>query len=280
MGKAIAGTVWEVSLGKFDAAKAKLLNQLGERGAEVFERLNEDPDYCYRVAKAMVYGLQDWRPRLSADEIGTKFGRAVTILGQDFISPMDIFLGMGMTYGTDQVAMLAEMMPTEEVLKWLAANEYMLVAGPPTAMSLLDIRAKKSELFYSKTDDAWYCQQEQKFVRDDKVGEGWLALRKTVVPRSANKTWEEQQKLLFAEERVPNAAEVAWGVITYKAVRNEFLLPLIYARTSSVSADGRRVSVGDFAAAGLHVAGYWGDLHSADLGLAGARLPAGKAGKF
>ncbi|MFH0814610.1 MAG: hypothetical protein V1902_00745 [Candidatus Falkowbacteria bacterium] len=196
---------------------------------------------------------------------------AAEILGKNFINAAEIETAFGMKYTAEQLAILAATMPPEKVLREMAANEYMLVAGPPQAMSMLDVRAKKPELFYSKADDGWYCKQEQTFARDDKVGEGWLALRKKVVPNSTDKTWGEQQKLLSAEERVPNAAEVAWGVIAYKAVRDEFLLPTMYARTSSVSALGVHVLIGYFDAAGLHVYYYWYDDRDDGLGLAGAR---------
>ena len=193
------------------------------------------------------------------------------ILSRDFINAAEIEVAFGMKYEAEQLAMLEDSMPSEEVLRWMAANEYMLVAGPSSEMSLLDIRAKKLELFYSKVNDVWYNAEEQKFSRDDKVGTGWLGLRKTVALNSANKTWEEQCKLLTAEERVPNAAEVTWGLIAYKAVRNEFLLPAMYARTNSVSAHGTHVDVGYFDVAGLCVNFCWdGSRGDKGLGLAAA----------
>ena len=78
----------------------------------------------------------------------------------------------------EQLAMLEQTMPTEEVLRWMVTNEYMLVqttgdnvpAGYPR---------EKLELFYSKGNDVWCNAEEQKFSRDDKVGTGWLGLRKT-----------------------------------------------------------------------------------------------------
>ncbi|MFH0814503.1 MAG: hypothetical protein V1902_00195 [Candidatus Falkowbacteria bacterium] len=205
-----------------------------------------------------------------AERVGGEL--ASEILGKDFINAAEIEAAFRMKYEAEQLAMLEDSMPSEEVLRWMAANEYMLVAKPPTEMSLLDVRAEKRELFYSKTDDGWYCKQEQTFARDDKTSAGWLALRKTIVPNSQSKTWEEQQKLLTKDERVPNAAEVAWGVIAYKAVRNVFLLPTMYARTSSVSALGFHVDVGGFVVAGLDVC-VWFDCYVGRLGLAGARLP-------
>ena len=196
--------------------------------------------------------------------------QAVKILGKDFISPQEIEAAFEMKYTAEQLAMLEATVPGDEVLKWMVANEFMLVAGPPTAMSLLDICVKRPELFYANGNDAWYNASEQKFVRNDKIGTAWLGLRKTIVPRSTSKMWNEQKALLSKKERVPNAAEVTWGVIAYKLARDEFLLPSIYARTNSVSVDDSHVSVGYFSVACLSVVSYWSNPILVTVGLAAA----------
>jgi hypothetical protein len=146
----------------------------------------------------------------------------------------------------------------------------MLVAGPPKAMSILDIRALHKPFFYSK-EGGWYAERSEKFARNDKAEPVWIALRKEPVADSRNKDWNEQQALVTDPMVVPNAAEAAWGVTTYKAVRGVYLLPNVYVRTSSVVSDGDRVGVGDFDDIGLFVYCYWDDFRLSFLGVSASR---------
>ncbi|MDD3531408.1 MAG: hypothetical protein PHV99_02355 [Candidatus Pacebacteria bacterium] len=194
---------------------------------------------------------------------------ARTILGKDFISPEDIMKSRrGFIYTDDQLAQYGDTVPSQEVLEWCRDNDYMLVAGPNRPMSLLDVRDLKRDHFYSK-EGGWYA--EQKFAENDKVDTRWVMLRKGPVLNSTSKNWNEQQTLLSETEVTPNVAGVAWCVTTYKAVRNVYLLPGVYVRTSSLDSDGVRVSVGSFDARGLRVSGGWGGRRGDGLGLASSR---------
>jgi hypothetical protein len=195
---------------------------------------------------------------------------ARTILGKDFISPEEIAQARKLTYSDDLLQHFAETLPSEEVLQWLRDNGFVLIAGTPNPMSLLEVRNLNAQLFYSK-EGGWYAEPKQKFSRDDKVTAEWLMLRKTIVPNSTSKTWGEQEKLLSEVECVPNAPEATWGITTYKEIRNVWLLPDIYARTSSVDSDGGRVIVGYSAVGGVSVRNDWGGDRYDDLGVSSAR---------
>jgi len=179
------------------------------------------------------------------------------ILGDDFISPEEIAAARGLTYTDDQIAELESTLPDRETLEWLRRNDFMLVAGSPREMSLLDIRELERSYFYSK-EGSWYNNESEKFARNDKVTCRWLMLRKGIVPNSTSKTWSEQEKLLSDLEVVPNAAEMIWGMTVYKVVRGVYLFGNVYARTSSVDSFGARVGVGVFVGDGL-VVSYWND---------------------
>ena len=196
---------------------------------------------------------------------------ARTILGKDFISPEEVAESRrGVVYTSSQLSWFGDNLPTREVLEWCRDNGYILVAGPPKALSLLEIRELNRDYFYSK-ESGWYAEVQQKFSRDDRVLGQWVMLRKGPVPNSTSRIWDEQQPLLSGLEIVPNAAEVIWGITTYKAVRNVYLLGGVYVRTSSLDAYGYRVRVGDFDADGLVVI-YWDDgRRYGFIGLASAR---------
>lgn len=201
----------------------------------------------------------------------TGYKLAAAILGKDFITPEEIASARpGIVYTEAQLEEFESTLPSREELDWLRDNGFMLVAGPPRDMSLLEIRDLKNEYLYSKTG-GWYSNDKERFSRDDKATTKWLKLRKGPVPKSTSKNWNEQQALLSEIEYVPNAAEATWTVTSYKAVRGTYLLPNVYVRTSSLDSDSHRVVVGGFDAKGLYVYYYWDDTRYGGIGLASAR---------
>jgi hypothetical protein len=206
--------------------------------------------------------------RLSAKQ--PDYTLAKQILGDDFITPEEIDKVRGVGYSPEQIGFLAGSIPSEDTLRWCKNNGYAIMATPPAALPLLNIRSIQVDLFYSKTG-GWYKEDKEKFSRKDKTSPGWLAIRKDIVPNSTNKTWNEQQTLLLDVEYVPNAAEAAWFITTYYMVHGVRLFERIYVRTSSLDSDGFHVLVGDFDAKGLDVLNLWDDLRHDNLGLASAR---------
>jgi len=190
------------------------------------------------------------------------------ILGEDIIFPEEIAKARGLSYSEEQVKHLDSIFPPVEVFHWCKTNNYAIVASPPDPMSLLDIRLLKSDLFYSRSS-GWYA--DRNFAKNDRTTVGWLAIRKDIVPKSTNKNWEEQIRLLANEERIPNAGEFAWFITTFYEVRGIRLFERIYARTSSVDSGGGRVPLGFFDSCGLDVNDWWDVPRNDDLGLASAR---------
>jgi hypothetical protein len=196
---------------------------------------------------------------------------AQSILGTDFITPEEVANARGIVYSAEQLELLAGNIPPAETLRWLKDNDFPLMPCPPDAKSILDVRAIKPAHFYSK-EGGWYTGEKETFARDDKTSGGWLAIRKTPVPKSTNKNWDDQQKLLSGIEHVPNAAEVGWFVTTYFEVRGVRLLENVYVRTSSRGSGGSRVVVGRFDSEGLGVgSGCWDGNRDSVLGVASAR---------
>ena len=193
---------------------------------------------------------------------------AKSILGGDFITAEEIMVARpNVVYSTEQIAKLAETIPSEDILRSLKENGYGLMPQPPKAMSLLAIRSAKSAHLYSRTE-GWYANQ--KFAQNELTGTGWLAVKKTSVNGSTNKNWDEQNKLLTNAEYVLNAAETSWFITIFFDVRGVRLFEKGYVRTSSLDSDGNHVIVGSFDAEGLGVSGIWGSRRGDILGLASA----------
>jgi len=201
----------------------------------------------------------------------SRYELAHDILGNDFITPYDIARARNVFYLSAQLVEFENTLPSREVLKWLKVNNYILIAGPPVSLSLLGVRRQNEALFTYWNGEGWYAMSGEDFSRRDLVTPVWLALRKTPIPGSVDKTWSEQLELLSDSERVPNAAEVAWGLTTYREVRGVYLMGNVWVRVSSVSSSGNRVYVGVFNSIGLSVHDWLDSFHYPFLGLSSVR---------
>jgi hypothetical protein len=198
------------------------------------------------------------------------------VLKEDFISPMEIEACRGLVYPDADLRRLRTRLPDHQGLEWCRDNGMVLMAGPPTPMTMLDVRSVHADFFYAKgpeqDDDGWYDEANEEFARTDKVEAlYWIAFRKELVEDSLNKTWPDQAALIADPMMLPNAAEVTWVLTTFKAVRDIYLLDEFYVRTSSTSSLSGRVCIGDFGTDGLNVYNYWGDDCCPRLGVAASR---------
>jgi len=197
---------------------------------------------------------------------------AYKILGEDFIPPEEIMRSRkrkGVIYTDEQLTQFKKTVPTREALEWCLNNNYMLVAGPNRPMSLLEIRAIRNGYIFPRNGGR---DANQKFFQKDKVKTKWYMIRKNPVPESTSKSWKRQQNLLSDAETVPNVAEFAWAVTTYKAVRDTYLFGEIYVRTSSTDSDGDRVSAGHFINEDLFIGSHWDSYYNDNrLALSSAR---------
>lgn len=184
----------------------------------------------------------------------SKYDLARIILGSDFISPEEIEEAYKITYSDDMLQHFNATLPSEKVIRWCRKNNFMLIAGPPTPMSLMQVREFNLELVH-QTWTKWYEEPKEEFSRADKVNAKWLMLRKKIVPHSTSETWGDQLNLLSKVEYVPNVSEAVWGITAYKKIRDVFLFPDVYARTSSADSSGRNVKVGFFGKHGFFAAG-------------------------
>jgi hypothetical protein len=233
-------------------------SKLDDDGAQ---RLNEHPGFKTYLTD----GIRRFSMNLP------DYTLAQSILCNDFITAEEVMRAPGdFAYTDEQVRLLSETIPSEDILRWCKENSYAVMPAPRSPLSLLNVRELHSNNFYTKSG-GWYANQ--KFASDDRTGSGWLAIKKTPVQNSTSKTWDEQNKLLSGVERVPNAAEMSYFIMTYFAVRGVRLLENVYVRTSSLDSDGYRVLVGDFGAGGLDVSDYGDDDRNSDVGVSAARKP-------
>jgi len=178
--------------------------------------------------------------------------RAREIMGKNFFGIEQAVQHFGVTPTEEQLKILSEIPFSEAVLQE-TKDSHVLVAVFP--LSILEVRemVKGKGLFFSQD---WY--DNQKFAQDKGVV-GWMLIRKTSVPNSTNKTWEEQLALLTKEE-VPTAQAMVYTIIGHYLATDERLFENIWVRTSStlsLGSDGRCVGLGGFDTDGLGVFDDW-----------------------
>ena len=198
-------------------------------------------------------------------EPSTSQKRGREIMGKNFFGVEEAIKHFGVNPSKQPSAYLAEVPFAESVLE-ACRDTHILVAVFP--MSILDIRGacKDQGLFYNQD---WY--NKEAFAKDK--GEiGWHLIRKTPVPESLNKTWDDQQQaLLGKDDETPKAVVMVYIIIGHYKATNERLFEKVWVRCSSLDSDGHHISVGCFGAKGLVVYDYWNDCRSVGLGLASAR---------
>ena len=248
----------QVPAGDINAANQRLWVAIGDNAEEVAARINTDPAFVANIARLMVNG---------GYEPSTSQKLAREIMGKNFFGIEEAIKHFGVNATKQQLAYLAEVPFSEEVLK-SCKDTHVLVAVFP--LSILDIRgiAKKQSdrtLFYSQD---WY--DKQAFAKD-KGEVGWQLVRKEPIANSTSKTWSDQQALLSKDEETPTARIVVYTTVGHFLATGERLFEKIYVRCVDLSSGGGRVRVGRFGAEGLSVNG-WNDVdRDDDLGVSAAR---------
>jgi hypothetical protein len=184
-------------------------------------------------------GFQALLLKLASRDVHTLYDEPREILGEDFIAPDEIMRAReGIVYDEQAIQGLMTSLPSKEVLESCRKNNFMVVAGPPRSLSFLEVLNTKP-FYVPKYNRNRYSDDTRRgdhaFTRNDKVDLGWLIIRKDVLPGSTGKTDEQLRDMVSSFEAIPNIAEVAWAIGTYKAVRDVRLLSDCYTLTSSIT---------------------------------------------
>ena len=173
----------------------------------------------------------------------TSQNRAREIIGRNMFGIEEAIKHFGVNPSKQQLAVLSEIPFTEGTLEE-CKNTHVLVAVFP--MSILDIRGK-AKLFYYQS---WY--NKESFAKD-KGDVSWQLVRKTPVPNSTSKTWQEQQALLSTNEETPTARVMVYTIIGHFLATGERLFEHVYVSCSDIVSFGDLVGVGFFVSYGLVV---------------------------
>ncbi|MBN1584913.1 hypothetical protein JW899_00925 [Candidatus Uhrbacteria bacterium] len=231
---------------------------------------NQDKEARKRLAAFMNAGCPDFVKQKQSLEGWDESNLAENIFGGRFVSVAEAAKAWKgkLKYGRRLSARLNEALPGAEALRGISGS-HVLVPLPPRPMSLIEMRDLAPGMF--RSDNCWYEDGGEKFFRNDRTGEGWIALLEGPVSGSLDRPWDRQEKMVPAggPDTIPNAPSFAWALLTYLRARNIRLFTPFYGRTSSVASSNFPVGLG-FDADGLNLVSYW--VGHPGVGVASARI--------
>ncbi len=257
----------EIPAGDINAANQRLWVSIGSFASEVVAAINANPAFADQMAIHIVtsaYDLGVVDKSMSMTSLNPQWLKARNIMGENFFGVEDVIKHFGVNPTKQQLAVLAEIPWSEEVLI-SCKDTHVLVAVFP--LSILDIRGharKQSDqtIFYSQD---WY--NKQPFAKDK--GEiGWQLVGKVPVAKSIRKTWNEQQALLSKDEETPKAQVVVYTMVSHFLNTGERLFEKFYVRCADLdSEEGSHVYVGHFDTCGLSFDPWFDNLPYVHIGL-------------
>lgn len=146
-------------------------------------------------------------------------------------------------------------------------DTHVLVAIFP--LSILDINGMIEQRIFVIRECPWYIKED--FAKDR--GEtGWCLVRKTPVPGSTSKEWDEQLALLGENEEIPSAQIMVYTIVGHYFAEGERLFKDVCVLTSSDDSNGDPIGVDNFEdRLAVQVWGRGG--HSDHVGVASVRKP-------
>ena len=114
-----------------------------------------------------------------------------------------------------------------------------------------------------------HADAEETFAHNEKTGFGWMAAKKSPSV-STSPNWDKQNKVISSgrgQGRMPNVAEMAWFILMFKELRDIWLFPKIYVRTSSTAANGNPVFIGICNSYGIGIVNHHGTSCGGSIGV-------------
>lgn len=204
--------------------------------------------------------------------------RARKIMGRNMFGVKEAVKHFSVSPSTQELAYLADIPFSEETLSACRYSHVLIAIFP---LSIFDIRNKVDPTLFDNPHagsdtyhDSW--GSEEAFATDcGKIT--WHLVRKTPVPNSTEKTWQQQQLLLGMNEKTSSARVVVYTMLGHflsSGDRRERLFDRTpYVRCSDILAQGRHVVVGGFEGptSGVAISNYSDNDPLCTLGVASVR---------
>jgi len=246
---------------------AKFLNAMAKVGAPLdhFTSLIECVASRRNLAEYFTLGCPKVDANGVVDTKPTAYDLARHILVDDFITAEEIMKVRKVVYTDEQLETLYDSLPSMDAIISYRANNFFLLPNPSVAMSLINVLVLKEKLFHF--EEKFYAQHV--FAIEDKTEVAtWIAVCKEIIPNSQIDKLKERRKLVFGIEQIPNVAEIAWALTTYKEVRGTYPMKMSsFGRTSSISSGIGHVIVAAFADLGIVADDFLNEELGVDVGV-------------
>jgi len=189
--------------------------------------------------------------------------RAKEIIGKNFFGVEDWSAFYGVKFSEEQISEAAEFPWGEDILnstcpfcRNVVKHCHFAFLGlesingePLTIMKLQKLHPATGQPRFNV--DAWYSKEE--FAREATMDFRWYLIHKSMIPKSRNKTYDDQEAILTTDYEVPSAVtEVTKDLLVFRKT-GTFVNSTRWARCKCVTSDGGRVVVGFFGKHGLTI---------------------------
>lgn len=268
------GTVWTVPVGKHNTAMSKLYNNLGNQGASIIIQLDEDDRFNKKVSDFMLR-------RGVEPSVDQRIARA--IMGKNYFGPEDWIASFNARFTKKQLREVSHFPWNEEILmstcplcgKIVRDCHFAHVGletiqdGPLSIVKFRGFYPETSQPKFYAYGNAWY--NDQNFATATTLQLGWYLTHLEIVPKSENKTTQDQMAMLPPEYEMPSAIEETMKSVHYYRKTGKYVNSNRYARCKDVTSDGDRVNAGVFDANGFHLSYFADDICDDDIGVGASR---------
>ena len=167
-------------------------------------------------------------------------------LGDRFVTAKEIADALELYYRADQLQRQEQTLPDPRIIESLKEDGYVLIAGPPVDMTFDTFIQSKLRFYLEELKTRWMddrLNHKQESWRSDECATcKWYAYRNGIIPRSSNRSYRSQLRIIPDGYRLPTVIELLWGLVAFHGVRKEnFLERPYWARTESIT--GRGISM-------------------------------------
>ena len=222
----------DVPAGRVDAAVRRFLDGLGDNADTIFDRLIEDYGYPERLGR---YARNDgFEPSVSQK-------RAIGIMGAGNVFGVDGSIKCLKVCPTRrQLGDLVNVPFAESVLEECRDTHVLTAVFP---LSVVDIRDKTRYGLFCRDDWRQVSACTQRWP--DKSAY-WCLVRKTPVPDSGNRTFEDQERLLAPDDLVSPTRDLVYAIIGRYLLAEEYLFGDVEVRCDDIDACGSHATVSPF----------------------------------
>ncbi len=250
----------EVPAGVINAATQRIWVALGDQAGKISTRINTDPRFVDSIARFMIHGENE--PYTSQE-----FARL--IMDNNFFGVEEAMRYFGINPTSKQIADLTEVPFNIRTLLSCRNTHNLVAVFPLSILNILSIATKRNLPLFKGQDKAWF---KKELFATEKGEMRWLLVRRTSVPKSEHKTWEQAWCHIGENEEIPTARIVVYTAIGHFLASGERLFGKIELRClEHCAVTGGRIYVGVFDELGLDIDSVSDGESDDSLGLAGCQ---------